>query len=83
MLLKEIDFNAGASQMYESGVLASVDTNFLANVHIRALEDPSTRGRYFCFNQVVNTEEATAKVAQRLSPLISLPPRYMRDCNCI
>lgn len=66
----------GASQMYESGVLASVDTSFLADVHIRALEDPSTRGRYFCFNQAVNTEELAAKVAQRLSPLISLPPRY-------
>ncbi|XP_059637587.1 cinnamoyl-CoA reductase-like SNL6 [Cornus florida] len=66
----------GAAQMYENGVLAFVDVNFLADVHIRAFEQQSTCGRYFCFNQIVNTEEETAKLAQSLSPLISLPPRY-------
>ncbi|KAF5936789.1 hypothetical protein HYC85_024295 [Camellia sinensis] len=66
----------GAAQMYENGVLAIVDANFLADVHIRAFEDPSTCGRYFCFNQIVNTEEEAVKLAESLSPLISLPPRY-------
>ncbi|KAI7993004.1 Cinnamoyl-CoA reductase-like SNL6 [Camellia lanceoleosa] len=65
----------GAAQMYENGVLAIVDVNFLADVNIRAFEDPSTCGRYFCFNQIVNTEEEAVKLAESLSPLISLPPR--------
>ncbi|KAK7854902.1 tetraketide alpha-pyrone reductase 1 [Quercus suber] len=66
----------GAAQMYENGVLAFVDVNFLVNAHIRAFEDRSTCGRYFCFNQIVNTEEEAIKLAQSLSPLISLPARY-------
>ncbi|XP_038712575.1 cinnamoyl-CoA reductase-like SNL6 [Tripterygium wilfordii] len=66
----------GAAQMYENGVLASVDVNFLADVHIRAFEDTSTCGRYFCFNQIVNTDEEAVKLAESLSPLICLPPRY-------
>ncbi|KAF7154285.1 hypothetical protein RHSIM_Rhsim01G0016100 [Rhododendron simsii] len=66
----------GAAQMYENGVLAIVDVNFLADVNIRAFEDQSTCGRYFCFNQIVNTEQETVKLAESLSPLISLPPRY-------
>lgn len=66
----------GAAQMYENGVLAFVDVNFLADVHIRAFEDRSTSGRYFCFNQIVNTEEEAFKLAQSLSPLIPLPPRH-------
>ncbi|KAL6973767.1 cinnamoyl-CoA reductase, partial [Sarracenia purpurea var. burkii] len=66
----------GAAQMYENGVLAIVDVNFLANVNIRAFEDQSTCGRYFCFNQIVNTEQGTMKLAENLSPLISVPPRY-------
>ncbi|XP_058227245.1 cinnamoyl-CoA reductase-like SNL6 isoform X2 [Rhododendron vialii] len=65
----------GAAQMYENGVLAIVDVNFLADVNIRAFEDQSTCGRYFCFNQIVNTEQETVKLAESLSPLISLPPR--------
>ncbi|KAE9462509.1 hypothetical protein C3L33_05580, partial [Rhododendron williamsianum] len=32
----------GAAQMYENGVLAIVDVNFLADVNIRAFEDQST-----------------------------------------
>lgn len=61
--------------MYENGVLAFVDVNFLADVHVKALEDESTCGRYFCFNQIVNTEEEALKLAQSLTPLISIPNR--------
>ncbi|XP_015583419.2 cinnamoyl-CoA reductase-like SNL6 [Ricinus communis] len=71
-----ISYLKGAAQMYENGVLAFVDVNFLVDVHIRAFEDRSTCGRYFCFNQIVNTEQEALKLAQSLSPLISLPPRY-------
>ena len=61
--------------MFENGVLAVVDVSFLADFHIRAFEDSSTIGRYFCFNQIVNTEEEAVKLAQSLSPLLSLPPK--------
>ncbi|KAI8011916.1 Cinnamoyl-CoA reductase-like SNL6 [Camellia lanceoleosa] len=66
----------GAAQLYENGVLAIVDVNSLADANIRAFEDPSTCGRYFCFNQIVNTQEEAVKLAESLSPLISLLPRY-------
>ncbi|KAA8535401.1 hypothetical protein F0562_030444 [Nyssa sinensis] len=66
----------GADKMYENGVLAFVDVNFLADVHIRAYEDRSTCGRYFCFNQIVNADEEVVKLAESLSPLIPTPSRY-------
>ncbi|CAI0427663.1 unnamed protein product [Linum tenue] len=65
-----------AAQMFENGVLAYVNVNFLVSVHIRAMEDTSTCGRYLCFDQIVNTEEEAVKIAQGLSPLISLPQSY-------
>ncbi|VVB10970.1 unnamed protein product [Arabis nemorensis] len=69
----------GAAQMYENGVLAYVDVKFLAEVHIRAFEDVSACGRYFCFNQIVNTEEEALKLVESLSPLIPMPPRYENE----
>lgn len=71
-----ISYLKGAAQMYENGVLAVVDVKFLVDVHIRAMEDSSTGGRYFCFDQIVNSEEETVKLANILRPLISLPQRY-------
>ncbi|RVW84730.1 Cinnamoyl-CoA reductase-like SNL6 [Vitis vinifera] len=75
-MLNMVSINAEAAQMYENGVLAFVDVNFLAEVHIRAFENQSTCGRYFCFNKIVNTEEEAVKLVRSLSPLISLPPKY-------
>ncbi|XP_057462604.1 cinnamoyl-CoA reductase-like SNL6 [Actinidia eriantha] len=66
----------GAAQMYENGVLAIVDVNFVADVNVRAFEDRSSCGRYFCFDRMVNTEQEAVKLAESLSPLISLPSRY-------
>ncbi|CAN8326631.1 unnamed protein product [Cochlearia groenlandica] len=66
----------GAAQMYENGVLAYVDIDFVADVHIRAFEDVSACGRYFCFNKIVNTEQEALKLVVKLSPLIPMPPRY-------
>ncbi|KAL9362682.1 hypothetical protein Peur_045467 [Populus x canadensis] len=79
--LSTMSYLRGAAQMYENGVLAYVDVNFLADVHIRAFQDRSTCGRYFCFNQTVTTEEEAVKLAQSLNPLISLPPRYEYQGN--
>ncbi|XP_022888097.1 cinnamoyl-CoA reductase-like SNL6 [Olea europaea var. sylvestris] len=66
----------GGEQMSVNGVLAFVDVNFLADVHIRAFEDRSTIGRYFCFNQIVNSDKEALKLAQSLTPLISIPSSY-------
>ncbi|KAL3566811.1 hypothetical protein D5086_032226 [Populus alba] len=74
--LSTMSYLKGIAQMYENGVLAYVDVNFLVDVHIRAFQDSSTCGRYFCFNQTVHTEEEAVKLTQSLSPLISLPQRY-------
>ena len=63
--------------MYENGVLAYVDVKFLVDVHLLAFNDPTTSGRYFCFNQIVNDEDKAVKLVQNLSPLISLPTRYL------
>ena len=62
--------------MQESGVLASVDVDFLADVHVGALEDPNAKGRYFCYNNVLKSEEESWKLAESLIPLIQIPPRY-------
>ncbi|KAL2481079.1 NAD(P)-binding Rossmann-fold superfamily protein [Abeliophyllum distichum] len=71
-----LSYLQGGEQMYVNGVLAFVDVNFLADVHIRAFEDRSTIGRYFCFNQIVNSDKEALKLAQTLTPLISIPSRY-------
>ncbi|XP_035538960.1 uncharacterized protein LOC109000713 [Juglans regia] len=62
--------------MYQLRVLAFVDVKFLVNIHIRAFEDRSTCGRYFCFSGIANSKIEAIKLTQSLSPLISLPPRY-------
>ncbi|ESQ46330.1 hypothetical protein EUTSA_v10000650mg [Eutrema salsugineum] len=56
----------GAAQMYESGVLAYVDVEFVADVHIRAFEDTSA-----C--------DAALKLVEILSPLIPMPARYEKE----
>lgn len=63
--------------MFENGVLAVVDVSFLADIHIRAFEDSSSTGRYFCFNQIVNNEEEAVKLGQSLGPLLSLLSKYV------
>ncbi|WCJ30180.1 NAD(P)-binding Rossmann-fold superfamily protein [Euphorbia peplus] len=76
-----ISYLKGAAQMYENGVLAYVEVEFLVDVHIRAMEDESTCGRYFCFNQTVNNDQQALQLAQSLAPLISFPPRYEQEGN--
>ncbi|KAK4431914.1 putative anthocyanidin reductase [Sesamum alatum] len=71
-----LSYLQGAEQMYVNGVLATVDINFLVDVHIRAFEDSSTSGRYLCFDHIVNSEAEAVKLAKCLSPLISIPSRY-------
>ncbi|XP_068653046.1 cinnamoyl-CoA reductase-like SNL6 [Aristolochia californica] len=78
-----MSFLKGAAQMCENGVLASVDVEFLADVHIRALEDQYSSGRYFCFTEVLSTEKDCIRLGQRLNTLISIPARYECKNNII
>lgn len=70
-----LSYLQGAAEMFENGLLAVVDVEFLADVHVRAFADHSTCGRYFCFSRSVTTEEEAVKLAQSLSPLIPLPAK--------
>ncbi|XP_008786341.2 cinnamoyl-CoA reductase-like SNL6 isoform X1 [Phoenix dactylifera] len=57
----------GAPEMYEDGVLVTVDLNFLADAHLAVFETPSAYGRYLCFNRAVCRPEDAVKLAQMLS----------------
>ncbi|XAR70644.1 Cinnamoyl-CoA reductase [Bertholletia excelsa] len=58
----------GAAEMYESGVLVTVDLNFLVDAHICVFEDVSSYGRYLCFSHVINSTEDAIKLTQMLTP---------------
>ncbi|WOK98685.1 cinnamoyl-CoA reductase-like SNL6 [Canna indica] len=65
----------GTQQMYENGVLVTVDVDFLVNAHIAVYENPSAYGRYLCFNNVICHPHDAVKFVQMLSPNAScLPP---------
>lgn len=76
-----LSYLQGAAEMYESGLLAFVHVGFLADVHVRAFEDASTSGRYFCFDRTVTREEDALRLAQILSPLIPLPAPERYKCQ--
>lgn len=58
----------GAAEMYEDGVLVTVDVAFLVDALLRAFHDSAAYGRYLCFNNVVNRPEDALRLAQMLSP---------------
>uniref|UniRef100_A0A0E0MB60 NAD(P)-binding domain-containing protein n=1 Tax=Oryza punctata TaxID=4537 RepID=A0A0E0MB60_ORYPU len=64
----------GAPDMYDHGVLVTVDVDFLADAHIAAYECPTAYGRYLCFNNAVCRPEDAAKLAQMLISSSSAPP---------
>lgn len=65
----------GAAEMYEDGILVTVDMNFLVDAHICVYEDISSYGRYLCFDCIVNQPEDAFKLASMLRP--SLPQRLV------
>lgn len=71
-----LSYLKGAAQMYEDGVLASVDVRFLADVHICVMEDPAAFGRYICFNHMINTAEHAVNFARSIRPMVTLPDRW-------
>jgi hypothetical protein len=62
----------GAPDMYDGGVLTTVDVGFLADAHVVAYESPTAYDRYLCFSNAVCRPEDAVKLAQMLSPT---PPR--------
>ncbi|KAJ8631982.1 hypothetical protein MRB53_025318 [Persea americana] len=64
----------GAAEMYEEGVMVMVDVKMVVDAHIYAFENPSTYGRYLCFNHVINKHEDALKLAQILTPDSPYPP---------
>ncbi|KAF5477786.1 hypothetical protein F2P56_004400 [Juglans regia] len=76
----------GAAEMYEDGVMLTVDLNFLVDAHICVFESISSFGRYLCFNHVVNRHEDALKLAQMLttpSAAPTLPQSYEQDMRII
>ncbi|KAI3908448.1 hypothetical protein MKW92_005514 [Papaver armeniacum] len=58
----------GAAEMYEDGVLVTVDLKFLVDAHICVFEDISSYGRYLCFNHVINRPDDAVEFAKMLTP---------------
>ncbi|KAG9454502.1 hypothetical protein H6P81_007406 [Aristolochia fimbriata] len=58
----------GAAEMYEDGVLVTVEGRALVDAHLSVFEGPATFGRYLCFNRVINRPDDALKLAQMLSP---------------
>ncbi|XP_057521268.1 cinnamoyl-CoA reductase-like SNL6 [Amaranthus tricolor] len=74
----------GAAEMYEDGVLVTVDLNFLVDAHVCVFEDISTYGRYLCFNHVINRPDNALKLAKILMPTTTLHPHsFTKDGEMI
>ncbi|RWW10758.1 hypothetical protein GW17_00025685 [Ensete ventricosum] len=71
----------GAPQMYEDGVLVTVDIDFLVDAHIAVYEGPSAYGRYLCFSNVVCRPPDAIKLAQLLSPNAPSSPQRSSFCS--
>ncbi|XP_020673358.1 cinnamoyl-CoA reductase-like SNL6 [Dendrobium catenatum] len=64
----------GAPEMYEDGVLVTVELKLLIDAHICIFESADAFGRYLCFNHAICRPEDAVKLAQMLSPLAPSPP---------
>ncbi|XP_078156009.1 cinnamoyl-CoA reductase-like SNL6 [Carex rostrata] len=69
----------GTPEMYEDGVLVTVDVDFLADTHIAVYETPCAFGRYLCFNHTVCRPEDAVKLAHLLAPSAPCPPATASD----
>ncbi|XP_051142364.1 cinnamoyl-CoA reductase-like SNL6 [Andrographis paniculata] len=58
----------GAAEMFKDGVFVTVDLKFLVDAHICVFEDPSSYGRYLCFNRTISCTRDVQKLASRLLP---------------
>lgn len=70
----------GAAEMYEDGLLVTVDLKFMVDAHICVFEDISSYGRYLCFNNIINCHKEALRLAHMLLPPSSQafsPPRFL------
>lgn len=75
----------GAAEMYEDGVLVTVDVNFVVDAHICVFEDVTSYGRYLCFNNIITQSEDAVNLARKLtpSPPAALPQSKDQDVRII
>lgn len=66
-------YSNGAAKMYEDGLFVTVDVEFLADSHICVYEDPSSYGRYLCFDRVVSRPDDAVVLATHPLTTISSP----------
>lgn len=64
----------GAAEMYENGVLVTVDLKFIADAHICVFEDTAAFGRYLCFDRVINCNQDALELTRMLLPPSQSPP---------
>ncbi|XP_068329276.1 cinnamoyl-CoA reductase-like SNL6 [Pyrus communis] len=58
----------GAAEMYQDGLLVTVDLEFIVDAHISVFEDASSYGRYVCFDRVINCYKDAVELARMLLP---------------
>ncbi|KAK7386655.1 hypothetical protein VNO78_26989 [Psophocarpus tetragonolobus] len=69
----------GAAEMYEDGVLVTVDLGILVDTHICVYEDVASYGRYLCFNHVVDNHNDAVQLARMA--IASTPPSLPLSCD--
>lgn len=75
LAVADLQYLDGARQMYDDGVLVTVDADYLVDAHVAAYESPAAYGRYLCFSNAVCRAHDAVKLAQALSPKSpSAPP---------
>ncbi|KAG6505855.1 hypothetical protein ZIOFF_038221 [Zingiber officinale] len=67
----------GAMEMYNAGVLVTVDVDFLVDAHVAVYESAEAYGRYLCFNNVIRRPPDATKLAEMLSPDVVHPPAWL------
>ncbi|KAL5540611.1 hypothetical protein UlMin_043186 [Ulmus minor] len=62
-----IAYLKGAQEMYECGVLATVDVNRLAEAHVCVFEElnKTASGRYICFDRIIDSVEEAEELARQ------------------
>ncbi|KAM1055063.1 hypothetical protein ACFX1X_002353 [Malus domestica] len=58
----------GTAEMYQDGLLVTVDLKFIVDAHISVFEDVSSYGRYVCFDRVINCHRDAVELARMLLP---------------
>ncbi|KAG8390509.1 hypothetical protein BUALT_Bualt01G0090800 [Buddleja alternifolia] len=76
----------GAAEMFKDGVFVTVDLKFLVDAHLCVFEDPSSYGRYLCFNRIINCNKDVVKLETMLIPpssSSSSSPHKLQEDNSV